>query len=129
MDGVSTSGIKWYTTTFDLKVNQDLDVPIGVELGAPAKTVARVLLFVNGYQHGKYVSHIGPQTLFPLPPGILNTDGENTLSIALWAQTDAGAKLSTVRLFEYARYESGFGFGKISGRRLQPTWQDRSRYA
>jgi hypothetical protein len=50
-DGVKTSGIRWFTTSFDLDVDEDLDVPIGVELGASAGTVARVLLFVNGYVH------------------------------------------------------------------------------
>jgi hypothetical protein len=48
-DGVEGAGISWYTTTFDLAIDGDLDVPIGVELGAAAGTVARVLLFVNGY--------------------------------------------------------------------------------
>jgi hypothetical protein len=55
--------------------------------------------------------------------------GTNTLSVAIWAQTDAGAKLSTLRLFEYARYESGFGFGGIDGGALQPAWVDRGEYA
>jgi len=81
------------------------------------------------YQYGKYVPHIGPQTRFPIPPGILNLQGSNTLSIALWSQTDAGAKLSTLSLFEYARYQSGFGFGDIDGKRLQTGWVDRSQYA
>ncbi|KAF2476740.1 uncharacterized protein BDR25DRAFT_375819 [Lindgomyces ingoldianus] len=129
LEGLKGSGIKWYTTTFELDIDEDLDVPVGVELGAPKGTVARVLLFVNGYQYGKFVPHIGPQTRFPIPPGILNTRGKNTLSLALWAQTDSGVRLSTLRLFEYARYESGFGFGKIDGKRLQPGWVDRSQYA
>jgi hypothetical protein len=55
--------------------------------------------------------------------------GKNTLSVMVWAQTDAGAKLSTLRLFEYARYQSGFGFGEIDGAALQHGWKDRSQYA
>jgi hypothetical protein len=47
-DGVKGAGIKWFTTTFELNVDEDLDVPIGVELGAASGTVARVLLYVNG---------------------------------------------------------------------------------
>jgi hypothetical protein len=129
ISGVNGTGIRWFTTTFSLDIDADLDVPIGVELGAPAGTVARVLLFVNGYQYGKFVPHIGPQTRFPIPPGILNLQGENTLSLSVWAQTNTGAKLSTLRLFEYARYESGFGFGEIDGAALQPKWEDRSQYA
>ncbi|KAH9869034.1 hypothetical protein J1614_008111 [Plenodomus biglobosus] len=128
-NGVQGTGIKWFTTTFELDIDADLDVPIGVELGAEQGTVARVLLFVNGYQYGKFLPHIGPQTRFPIPPGILNTAGSNTLNIALWSQTTAGARLSTVRLFEYARYESGFGFGDIDAAALQSGWVDRSVYA
>ncbi len=29
----------------------------------------RAQLWVNGYQFGKYVNHIGPQTKFPVPQG------------------------------------------------------------
>jgi hypothetical protein len=81
------------------------------------------------YQYGKYLPHIGPQTRFPIPPGIINMRGKNTLSLAIWAQTDAGARLDTLRLIEYARYQSGFAFGDIDGNALQPGWTDRSLYA
>ncbi|KAF2823181.1 hypothetical protein CC86DRAFT_355578 [Ophiobolus disseminans] len=128
-DGVHGVGIRWFTTTFDLNIDEDLDVPIGVELGAASGTVARVLLFMNGYQYGKYLPHIGPQTRFPVPPGILNTRGKNTLSIAIWAQTTVGARLSKLRLIEYARYQSGFDFAGIDNKALQPEWKDRSEYA
>lgn len=47
-DGVQGAGIKWFTTTFDLNIDRDLDVPIGVEFGAAAGTIARVQLYVNG---------------------------------------------------------------------------------
>lgn len=128
-DGVKGAAIKWFTTSFDLDIDEDLDVPVGIEVGAPSGTVARVLIFVNGYQYGKYVPHIGPQTRFPIPPGILNSRGSNTLSLAVWAQTEAGAKLSTLRLIQYGKYQSGFGFNKIDGKALQPAWEDRSQYA
>ncbi|CDM28960.1 Galactose-binding domain-like [Penicillium roqueforti FM164] len=32
----------------------------------------RCQLFVNGYQFGKYINHVGPQTAFPIPGGIIN---------------------------------------------------------
>lgn len=47
-DGVHGAGIKWFTTAFDLNIDKDLDVPIGVEFGAAVDTVARVQLYVNG---------------------------------------------------------------------------------
>ncbi|CAN9306741.1 unnamed protein product [Alternaria alternata] len=128
-DGVQGAAIRWFTTTFSLSIDSDLDVPVGIEVGAPKGTIARMLLFVNGYQYGKYVPHIGPQTRFPIPPGILNMKGENVLSVAMWAQTEAGAKLDTLKLVEYARYESGFAFASIDGKALQDRWEDRSQYA
>ncbi|KAF2641762.1 hypothetical protein P280DRAFT_448976 [Massarina eburnea CBS 473.64] len=128
-EGITGTGIRWFTTTFDLDVDEDLDVPLGIEVGAAGGTVARVLLYVNGYQYGKYLPHIGPQTRFPIPPGIVNMKGKNTLSVVIWSQTEAGAKLSTLRLFEYGKYQSGFRFSKIDGKSLQPGWEDRSGYA
>ncbi|KAJ4357576.1 uncharacterized protein N0V89_002152 [Didymosphaeria variabile] len=128
-DGVNGAGIKWFTTTFNLNIDRDLDVPLGVEVDAPAGTIARALIFVNGYQYGKFVPHIGPQTRFPIPPGIINTRGHNTLSVALWAQTEAGAKLSKLQLIQYGKYQSGFGFDKIDGKALQPAWKNRSQHA
>jgi len=127
-DGVQGAGIRWFTTTFDLEIDEDLDVPIGIEVGAPADTVARVLLFVNGYQYGKFIPHIGPQTRFPVPPGIVNMRGKNTLSVVVWSQTEAGAKLNRLQLVQYGKYQSGFKFGRIDGKSLQPAWTDRSRY-
>ncbi|TVY59690.1 putative beta-galactosidase C, partial [Lachnellula suecica] len=67
--GINSSGVEFYTTTFHLNIDSDLDVPLGIELGAPESTVARVMVWVNGYQYGKYVPHIGPQTRFSVPPG------------------------------------------------------------
>jgi hypothetical protein len=59
----------------------------------------------------------------------MNLRGKNTLSVVLWAQTDAGAKLSTLRLIEYGRYQTGFNFASIKSEVLQPEWKDRSVYA
>lgn len=53
----------------------------------------RAQLFVNGYQYGKYVNHIGPQTSFPVPEGILNYRGTNWIGLSLWAHGEDGAKL------------------------------------
>jgi hypothetical protein len=47
-DGLSKSGVRWYSTTFKLDIDGDLDVPIGIEFGAPRNTIARIQLFVNG---------------------------------------------------------------------------------
>ncbi|KAK8241216.1 putative beta-galactosidase C [Phyllosticta capitalensis] len=127
-DGFSGAGIRWYRTSFSLDVADDLDVPIGVELSASTTTPARVQLFVNGYQYGKFFPHIGPQTRFPIPPGILNNQGTNSLSLSVWAQTETGAKVEA-DLFAYGQYVSGFGFSR-DWSALQPGWtEERLQYA
>jgi beta-galactosidase len=126
--GIATAGVRYYTTTFHLNIDSDLDVPLGIEFSAPAGTTARVLLYVNGYQYGKYVPHIGPQTRFPVPPGVINNRGANTIGISLWAQTDEGAKLDEVKLISYGAYQTDFGFNQ-DWSALQPGWTDRSQYA
>lgn len=127
LDGLSKPGIRWFTTTFSLSVDADLDVPLGIELQAPTSTPARILLYVNGYQFAKYLPHIGPQTRFPVPPGVLNMRGENTLSVVMWAQGVQGARLTGLKLVEYGRWESGFGFAEIEGGKLQPGWEEGER--
>lgn len=126
--GLSTAGVRFYTTTFHLNLDSDLDVPLGVSLSSPPGTKARVMIWVNGYQYGKYVPHIGPQTKFSVPPGVVNNRGLNTLAVSLWAQSDEGARLDEVKLFAYERYQSDFGFNR-DWSALQPGWTDRSRFA
>ncbi len=127
--GISKSGIQFYITNFSLNIDSDLDVPLGIELAAPAGTIARVMIWINGYQYGKYVPHIGPQTRFPIPPGVINNRGLNTLALSLWAQTDAGANLTTVELFSYGAYQTNFTFNQ-DWSYLQPGWNaSRLQYA
>ena len=83
-------------------------------------------IYVNGYRYGKFVPHIGPQSVFPVPPGILNIRAgkENTLCISLWAMEEGGARLNGVELVAYGVYEIGFeGFERDWGK-LQPGWRE-----
>lgn len=50
LTGLDQSGINWYISTFNLSLDKDLDVPLGIEFGADSGTVASVQLYVNGYQ-------------------------------------------------------------------------------
>ncbi|KAK5127287.1 hypothetical protein LTR08_004450 [Meristemomyces frigidus] len=127
-DGLTQSGINWYISRFNLSIDGDLDVPLGIELDAPSGTEASVQIYVNGYQYGKFIPQIGPQTRFPFPPGVINNNGENTISLSLWAQTDAGARLSNATLFAYGKYQTGFDFSQ-DWSALQPGWSsDRLQY-
>lgn len=127
-DGIDSAGIAFYTTTFHLNIDSDLDVPLGIEMSAPEGTVARVMIWMNGYQYGKYVPHIGPQTRFPIPPGVVNNRGKNTFALSLWAQTDEGAALSDVKLITYGQYQTDFKFNQ-DWSYLQPEWESRAEYA
>jgi hypothetical protein len=128
LDGLNTSGIQFYTTKFRLDIDDDLDVPLGVEFSAASGTVARVMLWVNGYQYGRYITHLGPQTRFPIPPGVVNNRGQNTLGLSLWAQTDDGARLDAVQLVSYGQYQTSFNFCQ-DWDYLQPGWSSREEYA
>ncbi|GKT53116.1 beta-galactosidase B [Colletotrichum tofieldiae] len=128
LDGLSRAGIRFYVTDFTLNIDSDLDAPLGLEFSAPAGTVARLMFWINGYQYGKFVPHIGPQTRFPIPPGVLNNRGRNSLAVSLWAQTDAGAKLDGLKLVRYGQYQTDFKFNR-DWSYLQPGWKDRQEYA
>ena len=127
-EGIDSSGIRFYITKFHLNIDSDLDVPIGVELSAPNGTAARVMVWMNGYQYGKYEPSIGPQTRFPFPPGVINNRGLNTFALSLWAQTDAGASLDGVKLIAYGQYQTDFKFNQDWGY-LQPSWTNREEYS
>lgn len=51
-EGLNASGVSFYRTIFSLDIPSDLDVPLGLQLSAPAGTVARVQIYINGYQYG-----------------------------------------------------------------------------
>lgn len=123
------------------------DVPLAVSINAPKTTVARVQIYINGYypllisilsisvadytsyQYGKYISHIGPQTEFPIPPGIINNGGWNTIGVAIWAQGEAGAVLDSLELKAVGRFTSSFKFD-FEGGYLQPGWtEERLKFA
>ncbi|KAJ3543307.1 hypothetical protein NM688_g5870 [Phlebia brevispora] len=79
----SSPGIGFFVTTFDLDIPSDVDAMLSFvfdDIDQPY----RALLFVNGWQFGKRVANLGPQTKFPVPQGILNYNGENTVAVALW---------------------------------------------
>lgn len=87
--------VKFFRTTVPLDFPSNTDVSISFVLSTPAgKTTAyRAQIFVNGYQYGRYNPYIGNQVIYPVPAGILDYSGENTVVVAIWAQTEAGASM------------------------------------
>lgn len=129
-DGVPGASGRFYITNFTLDIDNGLDVPLGLKVNASASVPAVVYIWLNGYQFGHYLPHIGPQSVFPFQPGIINTQKgkPNTLGVSLWALTDQETKLEQVELVAYGKYTSGFDFAQ-DWSYLQPRWKDRSEYA
>ncbi|KAH6951533.1 glycoside hydrolase superfamily [Fusarium avenaceum] len=134
-----SAGVRAYRTTVDLDIPDGLDVGISFKLTAPSSTTfsstkkgfsnrVRVLLFVNGYQMGRFNPYIGNQISFPVPPGILNYSGENTVAVTVWSQSAEGGEVKVEWEVDYA-HTSSFDV-KFDGDYLRPEWKkDRLQYA
>lgn len=130
-------GVRFYTAPLRLDIPPGYDVPLSIQFTPPsppgnsttsaagngtAETPAcRAQLFVNGYQFGKYVPHIGPQTRFPVPEGVLDHRGPNTLALAVWGM-QPGAALGPVRWEVGMVSETGYGPVALSE---APVWEER----
>ena len=68
------------------------------------------------------VSNLGPQTTYPVPEGILNHNGMNTVAVTLWALNDNGAKLGGFRLQPMMPVLSAYRKPALSP---QPAWRKR----
>ncbi|CEL57170.1 hypothetical protein RSOLAG1IB_08403 [Rhizoctonia solani AG-1 IB] len=100
------AGVGWFRTTFSLDITEAYDVPISFEFeNKPAPY--RALLFVNGWLMGRYIANLGPQFKFPVPEGILNHHGENTVALAVWSMENT--KLSpNLKLTIEGIFDSGY---------------------
>ncbi|KAJ6073608.1 uncharacterized protein N7446_001385 [Penicillium canescens] len=95
--------VRFFRTTIDLSLPSEHDISISFVLSTPAGTTNayRAQLFVNGYQYGRYNPFIGNQVVYPVPVGILDYNGENTIAIAVWAQSDEGASIGVEWRVDY----------------------------
>jgi hypothetical protein len=140
-EGLSAPGISFYTTTFDLDLPVGYDIPLAFSFanatsnssiaqhgtytftnGTARPAAYRCQLFVNGYQFGKYVHNVGPQDVFPVPEGIWNYQGANTVAVSLWVQEEQGAKVEGLSLVAGPVVQSGFGAIEPAP---QPVWVER----
>ncbi|CAE6418426.1 unnamed protein product [Rhizoctonia solani] len=130
-DGVQGASVAFYRTQVDLSKIIDkrgYDVALEFIIDAPKGTNVRAQLYVNGYQYGKFVKQVGNQIAFPVPPGILNIRGKNTIGLSVWSQSAQGAKVS-IDWNVLGVYDSGFD-ADIDAAYLQPGWTaDRLAYA
>lgn len=134
LDGISKPGVGFFVAQFGLNIPQGYDVPMSVVFTNSTKQASstpytfRSQLFVNGWQFGKYgmfdiiyfcriffcsssqitVNHIGPQIRFPVPEGILNYNGINTIAISIWSMDAGSVKLDGIHLESDAVLLSGY---------------------
>ncbi|KAL7621320.1 hypothetical protein AAE478_008641 [Parahypoxylon ruwenzoriense] len=86
----SEPGVSFFAAPLPLDLPSDTyDIPLAFSFRSVAGGAARIQLYVNGWQFGKFVGHIGPQTSFPVPEGILDYGGENWIGLAVWRMEDS----------------------------------------
>ncbi|PWY89958.1 putative beta-galactosidase B [Aspergillus heteromorphus CBS 117.55] len=124
--------VKFFRTTVDLDIPRGLDVSISFILGTPtnAPSIAyRAQLFVNGYQYGRFNPYIGNQVTFPVPVGVLDYTGENTIGVAVWAQTEDGAAIDVDWQVNYVA-DSSMDVSGLDTAALRPGWSaERLQFA
>jgi hypothetical protein len=120
--GIDKAGIAFYSATFDLDLPKGYDIPISLTFANTTSPAYRAQIFVNGYQFGKFIPHVGPQFRFPIPEGVLNYQGENHLAISLWAMDEEGASFGGMK-WEVGMV-SASGFGEVEPA-PQPAWKKR----
>ncbi|KAK7048389.1 glycoside hydrolase family 35 protein [Favolaschia claudopus] len=118
--GIENGSIAFFRTNSRLDVPEGYDVALEFILTSPMESNLRAQLYVNGYQYGKFVHQIGNQIAFPVPPGILNVRGDNTIGLSLWSQTATGAQVD-VRWNVLGVFESAWDPG-FDASALQPGW-------
>ncbi|OJJ45756.1 hypothetical protein ASPZODRAFT_68809 [Penicilliopsis zonata CBS 506.65] len=128
-DGFTGATVRFYRTVVPLALPTDVDVSISFLLSTVTDNTAfRVQLFVNGYQYGRFNPYIGNQVVFPVPPGILDYQGDNTIGLAVWAQTEAGAQVGLDWRVNYVA-DSSLDVS-FDGSALRPKWtEERLQYA
>ena len=107
------AGVSWYRTTVALHLPAGQDTSIGATFSDNPSRRYRALLYINGWQLGDYVNYLGPQHSFPIPNGILRTDGNNTIAIAVWNLDSSTGGLGQVSLTNYGSYASSLSVGPV----------------
>ncbi|MEY9966197.1 beta-galactosidase GanA [Streptacidiphilus sp. MAP12-16] len=93
-----TPGVSWYRTTATLNLPKGQDTSVGIRITDDSTRHYRALIYVNGWQLGRYVNDVGPQHDFPIPNGILRPNGADSIAIAVWNTDGSTGGLGTVSL-------------------------------
>jgi beta-galactosidase GanA len=118
-DAPPAAGTYWLRTRFALDLPRGHDVQLGLAFGDATKPRSerenRVLIFVNGWNMGQFIAHLGPQRTFVIPPGILNPNGENTVALAVTTDGKAGNALEPVELVTLRAVRGGVALEMMAG--------------
>lgn len=128
---VDGATVRFFRTTVSLDFPSDQDISVSFVLGTPSSSPVtyRAQLFVNGYQYGRFNPYIGNQVEFPVPVGILDYSGENTIAVAVWAQSEEGGIISVDWKVNYAA-GSSLDIREINDASLRPVWtEERLNFA
>ncbi|GAP88114.2 putative beta-galactosidase B [Rosellinia necatrix] len=127
---IQGAGVRVFRTQVPLNIPSGIDVSISFRLTAPSDVTfdsqtgktnqLRALLFVNGYQYGRFNPHIGNQIDYPVPPGILNYNGKNDIAVTIWSQTADGAEMKIEWNVDYV-HQSSYDMS-FDGSHLRPVW-------
>ncbi|KAJ7689730.1 glycoside hydrolase family 35 protein [Mycena rosella] len=107
-EGLGQPGVGFFRTTFTLDLPQGYDIPLSFVFDS-AVGHYRSQLYVNGWQMGKRIANIGPQSAFPVHEGVLDYHGENTVVLSLWALGNgtADTRIPSFKLVANGTYAGG----------------------
>jgi len=112
------AGTNWYRTNVKLNVPKGQDATLALAFGDTAKPRSaaqyRVLMFVNGWNMGQFIAHVGPQRIFPIPEGILNHRGTNTIALAVTSDGNPANAPEAVRLITLQNRRGGVEVAQVS---------------
>ena len=99
-----------------------------VSESVPSGAVSMTILLTS--LTGKFLPYVGNQVEFPIPPGILNYSGDNTIGLSIWNQDDAAHASVSVSMKVLAVYASAVDTAGLDTAYLRPSWEDsRLQYA
>ena len=116
----TTPGVSWYRTNVALDLPKGNDTSLGLTISDDPSRQYRALIYVNGWQVGDYVNYRGPQHSFPVPNGILNPNGSNSIAIAVWNLDGSTGGLGKVSLTNYGSYTSPLMVAQNDSPRYDP---------
>jgi NPCBM/NEW2 domain/Beta-galactosidase jelly roll domain/NPCBM-associated, NEW3 domain of alpha-galactosidase len=119
-DRDTAPGVSWYRTSADLHLPAAQDTSLGLTITDDPSHRYRAELYVNGWLIGNYVNYLGPQHSFPIPNGILRTDGRNTIAIAVWNLDGTTGGLGQVSLTNYGSYASSLRVADVHSPSYDP---------